>query len=71
MGIDLRQGPYYDVVLFIEKCLVLKKIKIPLIIPESYFDVVGCTIVCSKGVRSIAHDDKVITKAQLQNKLYG
>ena len=56
--------------LFIEKCLVLKKIKIPLIIPESYFDVVGCSIACEKGVRSITHDDKVIIKAQLKNKLY-
>ena len=58
------------VVLFLEKCLVLKKIKIPLIIPESYFDCVGCKIVCQSGVRTITHDDETIIKAQLENELY-
>ena len=50
-----------NIILFIEKCLVLKKIKIPLIIPESYFDVVGCRIVSAGGVR--------ITKAKISLRL--
>ena len=38
-----------NIILFIGKCLVLKKIKIPLIIPESYFDVVGCRLCLRAG----------------------
>ena len=52
------------------KCLVLKKIKIPLIIPESYFDVVGCRIVSEGGVRIFSHKGKDLIKAKLANKLY-
>jgi hypothetical protein len=59
-----------DITLYIEKCLVLKKIKIPLILPESYFDVVGCKPVCEGGIRTISKDDKIIIRAELKNKLY-
>ena len=48
---------------------MLKKIKIPLIIPESYFDV-GCRIVSEGGVRIISHKGKDLIKAKLANKLY-
>ena len=59
-----------NIILFIEKCLVLKKIKILLIIPESYFDVVGCRIVSEGGVRILSHKSKDLIKARLANKLY-
>ena len=59
-----------NIILFIEKCLVLRKIKIPLIIPESYFDAVGCRIVSEGGVRTISHKSKDLIKARLANKLY-
>ena len=49
---------------------VLKKIKIPLIIPESYFDVVGCRIVSEGGVRITSHKGKDLINAKLANKLY-
>ena len=41
-----------------------------MILPESYFDVIGCTISCKGGVRTISHDGKVIIRAELRNKLY-
>ena len=59
-----------NIILFIEKCLVLKKIKIPFIIPESYFDVVDCGIVSEGGVRINSHKGKDLIKARLANKLY-
>ena len=42
----------------------------PLIIPEPYFDVVGCRIVSEGGVKTISHKGKELIKAQLANKLY-
>ena len=59
-----------NIILFIEKCLVRKKIKIPLIIPELYFDAIGCSIVSEGGVKIISHKGKDLIKARLANKLY-
>ena len=70
MGATYVQVFSTGVVLFIEKCLVVGKTKIPLIIPESYFDFVGCKIVSEAGVRTITHDNKTIIKVQLDSNLY-